>query len=75
MREYPRHLVERVANVLLWGVSTSNHPDASFDGWAEQILKVIDHEGYLAAVSPAELTEQLQEHDMVDGPLGHPEAT
>ena len=44
---YQQELVKRVSDVLMWGVSTGHHPEASIKGWAEQILKVIDHDGYL----------------------------
>lgn len=42
---YPKNLLNRIENVLLWGVSTGKSPDASFEKWAEQILKVLEHEG------------------------------
>jgi len=34
--------VKRITDVLQWGLFNANHPDASLENWAEQILKAID---------------------------------
>lgn len=40
------NMIARLANVLEWGYTTGpNHPDATFEGLAEQVLKVIAHDG------------------------------
>lgn len=48
MDEYDEQLVERVAQVLLWGIyKEKQDPDASIEAFARHVLKTIDDEGRL----------------------------